>query len=66
MITTHTYKVARGEGLQDSELLTNCVPISMDFCSDSVCGVTPAAPNTILAAAAVAALLAALECDNDS
>ena len=35
-------------------------PISIDFCSDNVCGVTPAAPNTIFAAAAVAALLVAL------
>ena len=33
----------------------------MDFCSESAWGVTPAAPSTIFAAAAVAALLAAPE-----
>ena len=48
-----------GQGGDIIKRSSSHLPISMDFCSERACGVTPAAPSTIFAAAAVAALLAA-------
>ena len=54
-----------GQGGDIIKRSSSHLPISMDFCSERACGVTPAAPSTIFAAAAVAALLAAPSSGDD-